>query len=287
MPNPVLITGCSSGIGLATARHLAERGVPVYATVRNDADRERVGAISNVEAFVCDVTSDAHVSALRTAVDERGRGLWGIVHNAGIAHLGHLTVTPLEDMKQVFEVNVFGIHRVTNAFIDLVRASKGRVVTISSIYGTLSSALGGVYSMSKHAVEAYTDALAAQLGTEGVHVASVAPGNYASAIAQNALARFAPPSDASDAVRELFDNPEAADRREYEPPTDVVAACHAALFDETPRHRYFVVPNEDEADRTLETAAAKWARLNASTSYAWSLERLVETIENLSGTQRQ
>ena len=107
MPRPVLITGCSSGIGWATAAYLAQRGVPVYATVRTDADRDCVGSIPGVEAFVCDVTDDGQVAALRAAIDQRGDGLCGIVHNAGIGYLGHLTTTPLEAMKQVFEVNVF------------------------------------------------------------------------------------------------------------------------------------------------------------------------------------
>jgi len=73
MRRPVLITGCRSGIGLVTTTYLAERGIPVYAIVRSDHDRERVGAIPNVEAFVCDVTDDGQVAALRTAIAERFR----------------------------------------------------------------------------------------------------------------------------------------------------------------------------------------------------------------------
>ena len=284
MPRPVLITGCSSGIGLAATTYLAERGVPVYATVRTENDRARVGAIPNVTAFVCDVTDDGQVAELRAAVDEIGDGLWGIVHNAGIGYLGHLTATPMEAMKQVFEVNVFGMHRVTNAFVDLVLASKGRIVSISSLSGTLSSALMGAYSMSKHAVEAYTDALAAQMEPHGVRVVAVAPGNYDSRIVANAAARFDAPSDATPEVRALFEEPEAQDRSEFPPPHEVAEACFAALFDEAPSGRYLVVPVADEADRTLEQAAFEWARLNASTPYAWTLERLVEEVEAASET---
>lgn len=282
MPRPVLITGCSSGIGLATATYLAERGVPVYATVRSDDDRERVGAIPNVEAFVCDVTDDGQVAALRAAIDQRGDGLWGIVHNAGIGYLGHLTATPLEAMKQVFEVNVFGVHRVTNAFIDLVLASRGRIVTISSLSGTLSSALMGSYSMSKHAVEAYTDTLAAQMEPHGVHVVAVAPGNYDSRIVTNAAERFDAPAGAAPEVLALYEDPGVQDRSAFPPPDDVAEACFAALFDEVPLARYLVVPVADEADRTLAQAAAEWARLNVSTPYPWTLERLVEEVEKAS-----
>jgi NAD(P)-dependent dehydrogenase (short-subunit alcohol dehydrogenase family) len=264
---------------LATATYLAQRGVPVYATVRTDADRDRVGAIPGVEAFVCDVTDDGQVAALRAAIDQRGDGLWGIVHNAGIGYLGHLTATPLEAMKQVFEVNVFGVHRVTNAFIDLILASRGRIVTISSLSGTLSSALMGAYSMSKHAVEAYTDALAAQMEPHGVRVVAVAPGNYDSRIVANAVGRFEAPADATPEVRALFEDPNAQDRSAFPPPDDVAEACRAALFDEAPLARYLVVPVADEADRTLAQAAGEWARLNASTPYRWAVERLVEEVE--------
>jgi NAD(P)-dependent dehydrogenase (short-subunit alcohol dehydrogenase family) len=279
MSQPVLVTGCSTGIGLAVATHLAAHGVPVFATVRRDADALRLAAIDGVEALVCDVTDDAQVARLRAAIDARGDGLWGIVHNAGIAHLGHLTTTSLDDLRAVFEVNVFGVHRVTNALADLIVASRGRIVTISSLSGTLSSPILGAYSMSKHAIEAYTDALATQLAPLGVHVCAVAPGNYASAIASNAVERFAPPADASEGVAALYAPGADTSRSEFPGPEPVAAACHAALFDEAPLERYLVVPIADEGDRTLEQAAHEWARLNASTPHRWSHQRLVAALD--------
>lgn len=279
MPHDVLVTGCSTGIGLAIARLLAERGVHVFATVRNDADASRLAAIDGVEPVVCDVTDDAHVERLRATIDARGDGLWGIVHNAGIAHLGHLTTTSQRDMRAVFEVNVFGVHRVTNALVDLIVASRGRIVTMSSISGTLSSALMGTYAMTKHALEAYTDALAKQLAPLGVHVCAVVPGNFESAIARNAVTRFTPPPDASDEVAALFEPGADVSRSRFPGPEPVAIACHAALFDETPLARYLVVPNAEEADLTLEGAAHEWSRLNASTPHAWSHERLVAALD--------
>ena len=279
MPQPVLITGCSSGIGLATARHLAERGVTVYATVRSEADAVRVGAIQGVTAFVCDVTDDDQVARLRAEVEAReGGDLWGLVHNAGIAQLGHLTGTSVEDLRVVFEVNVFGVHRVTNAFVDLIVAAKGRIVTMSSLSGTLSSALLGAYSMSKHALEAYTDALAKQLAPLGVHVCAVAPGNYASAIVRNAVGRFAPPVDATPDVAAFFAADADTSRSQFPGPGPVAEAVHAALFDVSPLERYLVVPIAEEADVMLGQAAREWARLNASTPYRWSLERLATEV---------
>jgi NAD(P)-dependent dehydrogenase (short-subunit alcohol dehydrogenase family) len=278
MPQTVLVTGCSSGIGLAIATHLAGRGVPVVATVRSEADAARLASIDGIDPVICDVTDDADVARLREAIDARGDGLWGIVHNAGIAHLGHLTTTSLDELKAVFEVNVFGVHRVTNALVDRIVARRGRIVTISSLSGTLSSPHLGAYSMAKHALEAYTDALAKQLAPLGVHVCAVAPGNFASALVRHAVERFAPPADASEGVKALFAPGADTSRSEYPEPEPVAAACHAALFDERPLERYLVVPNAEEADVTLRQAAHEFVRLNASTPYGWSRERIVATV---------
>ena len=283
MQRPVLITGCSSGIGLATTRYLAEREVPVYATVRSASDADRLNEIDGVESFLCDVTSDEQVEDLRIAIDERGRGLWGLVHNAGIAQIGHLTVASVDDVRAVWEVNVLGVHRVTNALVDRILESQGRIVTMSSISGTLSTSLAGVYSMSKHALEAYTDALAAQLGPQGVHCCAVVPGNFESSIMQNLVRRFSLPADASEKLAEVWAPDADVSRKQYPGPEPVAEACWAALFDETPLARYLVVPNADEADLTLVKAAQEWARLNASTPHAWTTERLLEEVAAAAG----
>ena len=278
MSNPVLITGCSSGIGLATARLLAERGVTVFATVRSQNDADRLSDIDGVEPFLCDVTDDAQVRRLRQAIEARGLGLYGLVHNAGIAVLGHLTTTPLDDMRQLFEVNVFGVHRVTNAFVDMLLASQGRIVTISSISGTRSNEFVGAYSMTKHALEAYTDSLAAQLGQQGVHVCAVAPGNFASDIEQNAVERFSVPPGADERVAAMWEPEADHSRSEHPTPEPVAEACYAGLFDARPLSRYLVVPNAEEADGTLDTAAREWAALNVSSPHRWSTDRLLAAV---------
>lgn len=281
MSTPVLITGCSSGIGLTTARMLAERGVTVYATVRSQQDADRLADIDGVEPFLCDVTVDEQVEQLRSDVEARGQGLYGLVHNAGISHLGPLRTTPLDDVRKVFEVNLFAVHRVTNAFVDLLVASQGRIVTVSSIFGTLATELGGVYSMTKHALEAYTDSLAAELTHQGVHVCAIAPGNFASAIAQNVIDRFAAPVGVSESIAALWAPGADVSRSEYPTPQPVGEACFAALFDASPLERYLVVPNGREADATLKKAARAWAVLNLSSAHRWSRERLLEALDEI------
>jgi NAD(P)-dependent dehydrogenase (short-subunit alcohol dehydrogenase family) len=259
----VLITGCSSGIGLSAALLVAAHGVGVYATVRRHEDAAPFAGVAGVDVLVCDVTDDAAVARLRDAIVERGDGLWGLVNNAGIAHVGNLTDTSVDEMRRVFDVNVFGAHRVTLAVVDLIVASRGRIVNVSSISGVLSPVRLGPYSMTKHALEAYTDALAAQLAPAGVHVAVIEPGNYRSAILSNAVRHFPEATD-----RAGIDPREDLSRSEYLPPDEAAEACRSALFDPQPLRRYMVVPNADEGRRTLAKAAEELVELNAYSAYA-------------------
>jgi NAD(P)-dependent dehydrogenase (short-subunit alcohol dehydrogenase family) len=279
MNRHVLVTGCSSGIGLAAARLLAARDVHVYATVRNDADAERLAAIDGVVPLVCDVTDEAHIERMRATIEEHGTGLWGVINNAGVAHVGHLTNVPLQEMKDLFEINVYGVHRVTNAVMPMILASGGRIVNMSSISGTGSSAEMGVYSMSKHALEAYTDSLAIQLLEHGVHVCAVSPGNFESAITSNLVKRVALPEAASDRHRQMYEPGADTTRTNFPPPDAVAEACYAALFDDAPLRRYLVTPNAEEALWTLKTAALELARLNASSPYRLSRDELIALLD--------
>jgi NAD(P)-dependent dehydrogenase (short-subunit alcohol dehydrogenase family) len=286
MPQPVLVTGASSGIGLFTVRLLAERGVPVVATVRRAADAERLAGIGGVEPLICDVRDDADVARLRTAIVERGRGLRGLVNNAGVAHVGHLTDASVQELLDLFDINVIGVHRVTNAVVDLLLASGGRIVNMSSISGTLSSAAMGIYSMSKHALEAYTDALWAQLGERGVHVCAVVPGNFQSAIATNMVRRVPRPAAASGWVHPAYDPDADLARREYPAPDAVAEACYDALFDPNPRRRYLVTPNEEEARMTLQKAVTEVVELNRAASHPRSLTQLHALLDEVDAATR-
>src|SRR6185436_19658182 len=110
------------------------------------------------------------------------RGLYGLVNNAGVAIVGSLLATEEKDFHFLMDANLYGPYRVTRAFGPLILEAKGRVVMISSISGILARPPLGVYSMSKHAIEAYTDALADELAPAGVQVSVIEPGNFRSDI---------------------------------------------------------------------------------------------------------
>ena len=183
----VVITGVSTGIGFDAARYLVERGYRVFGSVRKHADAERVKAAlgSAFIPLIFDVTDSAAVAAAVDQVQETtgDQGLCALVNNSGISGTGPLINVPMDEVRQMFEVNVFGLLAVTQAFLPLLGARPGsthppgRIVNISSISGGLVFPLIGCYGASKHAVEALTDGLRRELGVYGIKVVCIEPGN--------------------------------------------------------------------------------------------------------------
>lgn len=166
----VLVTGASSGIGRKITERLAADGYFVYAGARKDADLRALNAIAHVQGVRLDVTSAADIVAAVDVVTKAGRDLYGLVNNAGIATLGPIVGGDEREFDQVMAVNVHGPYRVTRAFAPMIIAEKGRITTIGSLNGIVATGNVGAYSMSKHAVEAFADARAQELGPLGVSV---------------------------------------------------------------------------------------------------------------------
>ena len=182
----VLITGASTGIGAACAIGCAERGMTVFAGVRDlvagDALQAKGGkAIIPVQLDVTDGES------IRNAADVVARhvgqaGLSGLVNNAGIAIGSPLELIPLQQLRRQLEVNVVGQIAVTQAVLPLLRRARGRIVNMGSIAGRGTIPLMGPYSASKHALEALTDALRLELYPWGIEVSIIEPGAIATPI---------------------------------------------------------------------------------------------------------
>lgn len=181
-----VVTGVSTGIGRAIAQSLVNDGWRVFGSVRKEKDAEAARAAlgENFTPVLFDVTDD---DAIKSAANEvrgalNGRTLNGLVNNAGIAVAGPLRYLPVDDLRHQMEVNLFGALRVTQAFVPMLGANKeftgtpGRIVNMSSVAGKLASPIMGPYSMSKHALEAFTDALRRELMMHGIDVVSVGPG---------------------------------------------------------------------------------------------------------------
>jgi NAD(P)-dependent dehydrogenase (short-subunit alcohol dehydrogenase family) len=183
----VLITGCSSGIGRATAERLSSVGWKVYATAR-DAE-----AIASLERNGCgslplDVTDE---DSMRSAVDEieRREGAVGVlINNAGYSQSGAVEAVPMEKVRRQFETNVFGLARMCQLVLPgMRRQGYGRIVNLSSMGGKLTFPGAGYYHASKHAVEAISDALRFEVEGFGVKVSVIEPGLIRTGFADTAV----------------------------------------------------------------------------------------------------
>ena len=243
----VLVTGASSGIGCACAVRLSGLGYQVLAGVRDPMAGEALCALAGgIEPVLLDVTDSA---SIRAAVDKAGGdGLAGLVNNAGVSVIGPLELVPVETWRRQFEVNVFGLVAVTQAFLPLLRRVRGRIVNIGSIAGRSALPGTGTYDASKFAVEGVTDALRMEVRPFGIHVSLIEPGAVDSAIWKKSLDSIADLQRNSPAeVRELYQGLMASVRAETAKaaakalPADRVAkVVEHALTARRPKTRYVI-----------------------------------------------
>jgi len=197
MPS-VLITGASTGIGEATALRLAGVGWTVLAGVRSDEDGARLAAKApsgRIEPLALDVTDFEQIRRAAARVSELGGGgeespgrLDALVNNAGIGFGGPLELLHPDDLRKQFDVNVLGQVAVMQAMLPALRAARGRIVFMSSVGGRVAMAFTAPYAASKHAIEAFGDALRVELASSHVQVALVEPGSVATPIWDKARA---------------------------------------------------------------------------------------------------
>ena len=280
----VLVTGASSGIGRRITEALAAKGHFVYAGARKPEDLAALDKIPNVRGIKLDVTSATDIAAAVETIRRGGRGLTGLVNNAGVAILGALIEVEEKALQFLFDVNVYGPYRVTKAFAPLLIESKGRVTTVGSISGILSGPLFGPYSMSKHAIEAYADALAVEMARFGVRVSVIEPGNYKSEIGRNTVAQveaavarnpnspFLPQMKNMVTAMGNYDN--------YPEPDAVADAAIHALFDPNPKMRYLVVPVARQAEVTIRKAIEELVQLNQSHPFSYDRDALVRMLDS-------
>jgi NAD(P)-dependent dehydrogenase (short-subunit alcohol dehydrogenase family) len=276
MSGNVLVTGASTGIGEATALHLADRGWQVFAGVRKEDDGARLQSqdgSGRLRPVLLDVTDEAGVqAALATVAEQAGSsGLQGLVNNAGVARGGPMELLPLDEWREQLEVNVIGQLAVTKAALPAIRHGGGRIVFIGSIAGRVAAPLTGPYSASKHAIEAIGSALREELRPWRIPVAVVEPGVIKSPIWAKADQKAAEleVSLGDDAQRLYGEQLEAikASIRKNDAggiePIAVAKAIEHALTSSRPRHRYLVGPDAKVAGNLVRIVPDRaWAALS-------------------------
>jgi len=243
----VLITGCSTGIGRATAEHLAARGWNVYATARKPESIADL-ASRGCKTLALDVCDEASMrAAVRTV--ERAEGSVGVlINNAGYGLEGAFEEVPMVDIRRQFETNVFGLVAMTKLVLPGMRRQRwGRVVNMSSMGGKLTFPGGSYYHATKHAVEALSDALRFEVKGFGIDVIVIQPGPIKTRFGDTAVGSIAAPKDSPYAafnvvlekqIREAYEGGPMA--RFAAPPEAVAEVIEKAISAASPKTRYKV-----------------------------------------------
>lgn len=229
-----LITGASSGIGLVTAKALRQAGYRVFGTSRRAVAESSDG----ITMLICDVSDDASVQKMVAEVLKQAGRIDLLVNNAGIGLLGGAEESSTAQAQALFDVNVFGVTRVTNAVLPAMRSQrKGRIINMSSVLGLIPSPYNALYAATKHAVEGYSESLDHELRTFGIRVVLVEPGFTRTAF-EKSLTRPDQPLAVYDSVRA---NMEALMRKGVntgDAPEVVANTVLKAATAATPRRRY-------------------------------------------------
>lgn len=294
LTHPILVTGASSGIGNHLTKYLAKRGHVVYVTARKDSQLRELQETENVFPLKLDVRIPQQIRDAVACIKKQGKGLYGLVNNAGVGGIGSFFTYRDEELLDIFDVNVFGPHRMTNACLKLLLESKGRIVNIGSQGGTITAKYYGPYTMTKHALEAYTVALNEELLPYGVRASIIQAGGIISNIGQNSmqdtLARFEraePPfreeaeqmlAILKEAPRQNDSEEESESNRKPSSPEIVSMAVYDALFSEKPKLRY-LVGTKWEGNRVINALIEKLLDANDNPQHNYSREELIALLD--------
>jgi len=261
-----LVTGASSGIGKAAALALVQAGFDVVGTSRNAS---RVTPQRGVTFLDLDVTSDESVSTLVRGVIERFGRIDVLVNNAGTGAAGAAEESSVAQDQRVFDINFFGLIRMTKAVLPHMRAQgRGRIINISSVLGLVPAPYMASYAATKHAIEGYSESVDHELRERGVRVLLIEPGYTRTGFDANALQPDAPlPTYA--AQRQAFDRVMASAMAGGDDPAPVATSIVAAATDPKPKLRY--------------TAGSTAGRVSALRRFvpAWAFDRQIRKLNRL------
>ncbi len=256
----VLITGGAGGLGRITSEYLVSKGWHIFSADLKDADTGK-NEHPGITPVHVDITSEKSVNDALAAVSEITDGLDAIIHLAGMLLIGSLVEIPSQDIERIINVNLLGVYRVNRTFLPLLLKRKGRIITVSSETGWQHAApFNGPYAMSKHALEAYSDALRRELGLLGIRVIKIQPGALKTGLTSQVEHLFSHATQSSLLFKEHLEAATDLTKNVYTKagnPERLVRVIHKTLTVKNPRIRYSVMP--DRARSFLEWLPVRWA----------------------------
>ncbi len=261
----ILVTGASTGIGEALTIALAQKGYSVLAGCRQFKDLTKFSEFNKVTTIKLDVTDEKDLEQLSEFLKGSKEPLEVLVNNAGVVGAGPLEFMPLENLKKVFDVNVWGLLRTTQVCLPFLRTSKGRVVNVSSIAGRTVTPLLGPYNASKFSVEVINDALRMELLDTGIKFILIEPGSIRTPIWDKSQASLAidfdkfPPKahELYSVVMQKFSKLAQISQKKSSPVSLVTDQIVAAIESRDPRHRY-LVGRDAKLSRLLNVLPSKF-----------------------------
>jgi len=244
----VLITGCSTGIGRATALRLTAAGHPVFATARRTESIADL-ASAGCTVLACDVTDETSMRAAVESVEKSAGAVGALVNNAGYGSEGPIEEVPMDEVRRQFETNVFGLARMCQLVLPgMRRQGFGRIVNLSSMGGRMTLPGGGFYHATKYAVEALSDALRFEVRGFGVDVVVIEPGAIKTEFGNTAIDKIEASASPGSPYGKFRDVLKQQIRGAYEGPMarlagvpdDVAKAIEKAITAKRPRTRYLV-----------------------------------------------
>ena len=241
----IVITGCSSGIGLETARYLNDKDVKVYPTARAPKDVEMLKTLGFEDAMQLDVTKPEEISAVIKAVLSREGKIDIWFNNAGFGQPGAIEDIRTEVLREQFETNVFGLHECTRQIIPVMRKQGyGKIIQHSSVLGLISLFGRGAYNASKYAIEGLTDTLRLELQDTNIYPVLLDTGPITSHFRENAMKKLRENVDIEHSIfKEKYQKSLSADKSKVpfnEEAVSVAKMVHKIVLAEKPKPRYYI-----------------------------------------------
>ncbi|MHA2030977.1 MAG: SDR family NAD(P)-dependent oxidoreductase [Candidatus Kariarchaeaceae archaeon] len=282
-PKYVVVTGANSGIGFAISQHLSSKGYNVIATARNQTDLNNLASINNVTSYYLDVTQPESIENFKNHLDSSNIRIYALINNAGVIIIGSTFLVTNEEIANIFNTNVFGIMKLTNTLLPNLINSKGRIINISSDSGLTVFPSSTIYCMTKHALEAYSEGIRAELKSFDVSVSLIEPGNHKSAIINNYLKNYNSERNINfpefeENHKSIIDSAKAWGSTEGRDPYLVARSVLTSLEDENPKLRYLVV-NEEEHNYLINELFDKINNINQTNEFSFNLTELIDKLE--------